>query len=127
MALGDYPVVTLNDARDLHYGARETLAAGVDPMAERKAEAGAKQKEIEARLRKEERSFENVARAWWANRLNIRSIPAQAGFGFKTKLLPETMPHLRNLCQILGWRWKENKNRKLGDRDPRGRNICSPY
>jgi hypothetical protein len=35
-------------------------------MAERKAEADAKQKEIEARLRKEERSFENVARAWWA-------------------------------------------------------------
>jgi integrase len=66
MALGEYPVVTLKAARDFHYEARKTLAAGVDPMAERKAEADAKQKEIEARLRKEERSFENVARAWWA-------------------------------------------------------------
>ena len=34
-------------------------------MAERKAEAEAKQKEIEAQDREAENSFENVARKWW--------------------------------------------------------------
>ena len=66
MALGEYPVVTLKEARDLHHEARKTLAGGVDPMAERKAEAEAKQREIEERQREEQRSFESVARAWWA-------------------------------------------------------------
>ncbi len=66
MALGEYPVVTLKEVRDLHHEARKKLASGVDPMAERKAEAETKQKEVEARQREEERSFESVARAWWA-------------------------------------------------------------
>ncbi len=34
-------------------------------MAERKAEGAAKQKEVEARKREEENSFESVAREWW--------------------------------------------------------------
>jgi hypothetical protein len=42
------------------------LASGADPMAERKAEAEAKQKEVEARQRESATSFENVARDWWA-------------------------------------------------------------
>jgi hypothetical protein len=41
MALGEYPLVPLSRARDLHFAARKTLAAGVDPMAKRKAEAEA--------------------------------------------------------------------------------------
>jgi hypothetical protein len=41
------------------------MVAGTDPMAERKAEGEAKQKEIEARQREAENSFENVAREWW--------------------------------------------------------------
>jgi hypothetical protein len=32
MALGEYPLVTLNQARELHFAARKTLAAGIDPM-----------------------------------------------------------------------------------------------
>src|SRR3984893_19405910 len=49
MALGEYPLVTLKEARERHFAARKALAAGIDPMAERKAEAEAKQKGAEAR------------------------------------------------------------------------------
>ena len=66
MALGEYPLVSLKDARDLHFAARKTLAGGIDPMAERKADAEAKQKEVEARQREAENSFEKIARKWWA-------------------------------------------------------------
>lgn len=65
MALGEYPVVGLAQARERHFAARKKLAAGIDPMAERKAEAEAKQRENEARGREEENCFENVARQWW--------------------------------------------------------------
>ena len=65
MALGEYPVVTLAQARDHHLTARKILAAGIDPMAERKAEAEAKRREVEAQGREAENSFEKVARKWW--------------------------------------------------------------
>lgn len=65
MALGEYPVVTLGEARDRHLAARKKLAAGLDPMAERKAEAKAKKEQIEAQERELENSFEKVARRWW--------------------------------------------------------------
>jgi hypothetical protein len=39
MALEDYPLVTLKEARERHLAARQKLAAGIDPMMERKAEA----------------------------------------------------------------------------------------
>jgi hypothetical protein len=42
MALGEYPLVSLGQARDLHLAARKMLAAGIDPMAERKAQADRK-------------------------------------------------------------------------------------
>lgn len=38
MSFGAYPEVSLAQARELHRQARETLAAGIDPMASRKAE-----------------------------------------------------------------------------------------
>lgn len=65
MALGEYPVVSLAKARELHLAARQTLADGTDPMAERKAELETKQKEAEARQREAENSFEKIARQWW--------------------------------------------------------------
>ena len=65
MALGEYPFVSLKEARERHSEARKALANGIDPMAERKAEGEAKQKEAEARQREAENSFENVAREWW--------------------------------------------------------------
>jgi integrase len=65
MALGEYPMLSLGSARELHLTARKTLASGVDPMAERKAETEAKQQVIQERQREAENSFENVAREWW--------------------------------------------------------------
>jgi len=65
MALGEYPLIGLAQARELHLAARKTLAAGADPMGQRKAEAEAKQKEAQARQREAEMSFESVARKWW--------------------------------------------------------------
>ncbi|MGA8162174.1 MAG: integrase arm-type DNA-binding domain-containing protein [Acidobacteriaceae bacterium] len=65
MALGEYPVVSLAEARERHFAARKKLAHGIDPMAERKAEAEAKRREIEARERETEGSFEKIARKWW--------------------------------------------------------------
>ena len=56
---------SLKEARERHSDARKALANGIDPMAERKAEGEAKQKEVEARQREAENSFENVAREWW--------------------------------------------------------------
>lgn len=65
MALGEYPLVTIKEARERHFAARKTLAAGIDPMADRKAEGEAKQREAQALQREAENSFENVARKWW--------------------------------------------------------------
>ncbi|MGA2847616.1 MAG: Arm DNA-binding domain-containing protein [Terracidiphilus sp.] len=39
MALGEYPTVNLAAARERHFAARKKLAAGIDPIAERKAKA----------------------------------------------------------------------------------------
>ena len=65
MALGEYPVVSLAQARERHFAARKKLAAGIDPMAERKAEAEIRQREAKARQREAENSFEKIARKWW--------------------------------------------------------------
>lgn len=65
MALGEYPVVSLAEARDRHLAARKLLGSDVDPMAVRKAEAEAKQRETEAQERETENTFENVARKGW--------------------------------------------------------------
>ena len=65
MALGEYPVVSLAQARDRHFAARKKLAAGIDPVAERKAETETRQRETKARQREAQHSFENMARKWW--------------------------------------------------------------
>jgi hypothetical protein len=65
MALGEYPVVSLAQAREHNLAARKILASGIDPMAKRKAEAEAKQREVEAQEREAGNSFEKVARKWW--------------------------------------------------------------
>jgi len=54
------------DARELHFAAKKLLASGVNPMAERKAEAEAKQQEAKALERDADGSFEKIARKWWA-------------------------------------------------------------
>ena len=65
MALGEYPFVTLKEARERHVAARQRLGEGIDPMVERKAEAEARQLEAEARQREAQHSFERIARRWW--------------------------------------------------------------
>ena len=59
MALGEYPVQTLADARQLQLAQRKVLASGVDPMVERKTTAESKQ------LADGVLSFEMVAKQWW--------------------------------------------------------------
>lgn len=56
MTFGSYPDVSLSLARERHTAARKLLAAGTDPMAERKAEKAAV-----------ENSFQSVARLWLAH------------------------------------------------------------
>jgi integrase len=58
MALGSYPVVTLARARELHLAARQLLASGKDPMAQRKAQKTAAK--ISA-----ENSFQSMAMRWF--------------------------------------------------------------
>jgi integrase len=65
MALGEYPIVNLAEARERHFAARRKLAAGIDPVVERKAEAATRQREAEERERAAENSFEKIARKWW--------------------------------------------------------------
>jgi integrase len=65
MALGEYPIVSLGQARESHLAARRKLAGGIDPMAERKAVAESKEREAKARQSEAENSFEMVARKWW--------------------------------------------------------------
>jgi len=64
--LGEYPLVTLAEAREGRLAARKLCSTGADPMAERKAKGEAKQQAAEAQQRQVENSFENVARKWWA-------------------------------------------------------------
>ena len=56
LSLGVYPTIGLKQARELAYKARQTLARGVDPGAERKAEKA---------RRSGAESFEGVAREWF--------------------------------------------------------------
>ena len=65
MTFGEYPVVAPKDARELHFNAKKLLATGINPMAERKSEAEAKQQEAKALQREVDSSFEKVARKWW--------------------------------------------------------------
>jgi hypothetical protein len=54
--VGEYPVVSLAESRERQVPAYKLLATGINPMAERKAEFEAKQKEAEARKREAERN-----------------------------------------------------------------------
>ena len=66
MTFGEYPLVPPHQARALHFVAKQLLHTGVNPMAERKAEAEARQDEVRAIQREADGGFEKVARKWWA-------------------------------------------------------------
>jgi hypothetical protein len=70
MSFGRYPDVSLATARERHSNARKLLAAGVDPMTQRKAEKTAEQVAIES-------SFANVAGKWmehWQHGKSLRHV-----------------------------------------------------
>ena len=72
MPFGTYPEVTLAEARDRHTEARRTLAAGSDPMAERKAKSEAVKAETENR-------FSEIAALWfnhWKSDKSSRHVDA---------------------------------------------------
>src|ERR1700733_5851521 len=56
MGLGQYPEITLAEARNRHFEARKLLASGVDPLEQRKASKVAANEASE--------SFKTVALAW---------------------------------------------------------------
>ena len=68
MALGNYPDVLLAQAREKREQARNLLATGVDPMAQKKAG------NIAHKL-SHEHSFSTVARAWWLHWMPARTEP----------------------------------------------------
>ncbi|HEY1577999.1 MAG TPA: Arm DNA-binding domain-containing protein [Terracidiphilus sp.] len=96
MALGEYPVVNLVEARERQFVARKKLAGGVDPMAERKAEAECHQREAEARQRQAENSFENIARKWWNGDLpaSLRVTLTMSCEGWKRMSTPRSVTSL---------------------------------
>lgn len=51
MALGENPIVNLAEARERHFAACKKVAAGIDPIVERKAKAESRKREAEARQR----------------------------------------------------------------------------
>jgi integrase len=67
MALGQYPDVSLLQARAARDAARKQLAADVDPMEQRKADS-------QSRAKASANSFEAVARLWWASWKPARSV-----------------------------------------------------
>ncbi|MDR4126669.1 Arm DNA-binding domain-containing protein [Alcaligenaceae bacterium LG-2] len=74
MAFGVYPAVSLAQARQAADEARSVLAAGIDPMEQRKADKVSLERSVE-------NTFETVAREWaWSSSvprvLATRSMPA---------------------------------------------------
>ena len=66
MPLGQYPDVSLAQARDAREEARKRLATGADPMAQRKAQKVARKFSVE-------NSFATVAKLWWESWKAARS------------------------------------------------------
>ena len=66
MALGQYPDVSLAQARDGREAARKLLASGTDPMAQRKSDKVARRLAVE-------HSFAAIARIWWESWKSARS------------------------------------------------------
>ena len=62
---GEYPLVSSQGSTRSSLCSRKKLAAGIDPMAERKAEAESQAAGSRSTEREAENSFEKVARNWW--------------------------------------------------------------
>ncbi|MDP5207243.1 integrase arm-type DNA-binding domain-containing protein, partial [Alishewanella sp. SMS9] len=71
LAIGAYPDLSLKDAREIRDKARNKLAKGIDPSAEKQA------KKLSSTL-SAENSFELIAREWFAARMAEKSATHQA-------------------------------------------------
>jgi integrase len=85
MSFGQYPVVTLVKARELHLEARQLLASGVDPMARRKAEKAATRASAA-------NSFQSVAVRWLAH-WRVGKSPHYADY-VDRRLIADVFPRL---------------------------------
>jgi hypothetical protein len=77
MAFGGVPACDSQRSAGTPLHSSQDAGCGIDPMAERKAEADVKQRQAAARQREAENSFENVARKWW-NWWSIGKSPSHA-------------------------------------------------
>ena len=66
-SLGQYPDISLKEARDRRDDARKKIANGVDPVAEKRAQIATSQAEAA-------NSFEAVAHEWWEHWRGARSV-----------------------------------------------------
>ncbi len=115
MTLGGYPEVSLAQARDGMEAARKLLAAGSDPMANRKAD------KLASRVAAEN-SFETVARIWWAHWKPARSEQhaAQVMRRFEAKRISIHSARVRcRMCKPRNW-WPAF----WGDRGARRQRPC---
>ena len=81
MSFGKYPDVPLSQARERHAGARKLLAAGIDPMAQRKAEKA-----------QAENSFQSVSLLWLEHWRHGKS-PRHADY-VKRRIEADILPNL---------------------------------
>ena len=64
LAIGPYPVISLQDAREARLEAKKLLSKGIDPVAHKKDTK-------EAALRNVENSFHSIALEWYENRKHL--------------------------------------------------------
>ena len=62
LSFGEYPAVSLKDARERREEAKKLLARNIDPSEQ-------KREEKQARIRAERDSFQNIAKEWYATRM----------------------------------------------------------
>jgi integrase len=60
MSYGQYPDLSIADAREIHYQTRTLHAKGIDPMAQKKAEKAARMEQEATK----ERSFRSISESW---------------------------------------------------------------
>ena len=65
LSLGQYPLVSLTEARNKAFKARQSIHGGIDPLAEKQAAKAAIQEQAEQRKQNIETAFEVVAMEWF--------------------------------------------------------------
>jgi integrase len=75
MSYGQYPDLSIADARDMHQHARNLLAKGIDPMAEKKAAKEAR-KELEAVKDHSFRAVSELWLKWWSTDKSAQHVDA---------------------------------------------------